>query len=76
MSSNTTLQIFSAFGGVPPGPCRATVGMGTGTVNGLIDIGQLLSVGLLDACDGDAGLLAKAETALDEAEVRDGLRAP
>ena len=43
--------------------------MGTGTVNGLIDIGQLLSVGLLGACDGDAGLIAKAETALDEEEV-------
>ena len=53
---------------------KETVGMATKTVNDLIDIVQLLSVGMLDAYDGDTDLMTQAEAVLDEAEVRDGLR--
>ena len=50
------------------------VGIDTRTASDLINIDGLLSVGLLDACDRDADLMANAEEALDAAEVRDSQR--
>ena len=53
---------------------KETVCIDTPNATGLIDIDELLSVGLLDAYDGDDDLMANAEEVLDKAEVRDGLR--